>query len=77
MLLGTDALNPWVVPGFSIHEELTHLVAAGLSSFEALRAGTRDASEFGTIEVGKRADMLLVDGNPLSPTLVPSHAVSG
>jgi imidazolonepropionase-like amidohydrolase len=73
LLLGTDALNPWVVPGFSIHEELGHFLSASLTPFEALRAGTRDAArflgqehEFGTIEVGKRADMLLVDSNPLS-----------
>jgi imidazolonepropionase-like amidohydrolase len=73
LLLGTDSYNPWVVPGFSIHEELAHLVAAGLSPFEALRAGTREAArflgqedEFGTVEVGKRADLLLVAGDPLA-----------
>jgi imidazolonepropionase-like amidohydrolase len=73
LLLGTDSSNPWVVPGFSIHEELAHLVAAGLSPFDALRAGTRDAarflgqaSEFGTIEVGKRADLLLLAGDPFA-----------
>jgi imidazolonepropionase-like amidohydrolase len=60
------------MPGFAIHEELSHLVEAGLSPYEALRAGTRDAArfleledEFGTVTVGKRADLLLVDANPL------------
>jgi imidazolonepropionase-like amidohydrolase len=62
ILLGTDTPNPWVVPGFSIHEELGNLVTAGLSPFEALRAGTSGAAEllkqtaeFGTIAVGRRA----------------------
>ena len=72
ILLGTDYLNPFVIPGFSIHEELRNLVDAGLTPYEAIRAGTRDAAEFlgaldefGTIEVGKRADLLLLDENPL------------
>ncbi|MCA1560539.1 MAG: amidohydrolase family protein [Acidobacteria bacterium] len=72
ILLGTDTPNPFVAPGFSIHEELRNLVAAGLTPYEAIRAGTRDAAEFldgladfGTVEPGRRADLLLVDGNPL------------
>ncbi len=72
LLLGTDALNPFVVPGFSIHEELALLVDAGLSPFEALAAGTRDAARYlgredvvGTIAPGRRADLVLVRGNPL------------
>ncbi|HEY2975795.1 MAG TPA: amidohydrolase family protein, partial [Pyrinomonadaceae bacterium] len=59
-------------PGISAHEELKLLVAAGLSPYDALRAGTKDAAEFlngleefGTISVGKRADMILLDDNPL------------
>ncbi len=72
VLLGTDAMSPFVVPGFSVHEELLNLVEAGLTPFKAIRAGTRDAAEFlgaldrfGTVSVGKRADLILVDGNPL------------
>ncbi len=72
ILLGTDTPNPFVIPGFSIHEELQNLVGAGLSPYEAIRAGTRDAAEFlnaedefGTVEVGKRADLILLDANPL------------
>ena len=72
ILLGTDNPNPFVVPGFSIHEELRNLVDAGLSPYEAIKAGTRDAAEFlnalpdfGTIEVGKRADLILLEANPL------------
>lgn len=72
ILLGTDAAQPYHIPGFSIHEELEMLVEAGLSPYEALEAGTRNAAaalgkqaEFGTIEVGKRADLILVNSNPL------------
>ena len=72
LLLGTDAGNPFVFPGYSIHEELTYMVDAGLTPYEAILSGTRDAAEslnkldeFGTVAEGKRADLVLVDGNPL------------
>jgi imidazolonepropionase-like amidohydrolase len=72
LLLGTDAGNPFVLAGFSIHEELANLVEAGLTPYEALRAGTRDAAEFldalgrfGVVAPGARADLILTDGNPL------------
>jgi len=72
ILLGTDTPNPFVVQGFSIHNELRNLVQAGLTPYEAIKAGTADAAqflnatqEFGTIEVGKRADLILLEGNPL------------
>lgn len=72
LLVGTDTPNPFVVPGFSVHEELQNLVDAGLTPYEALRTGTRDAAEFmgvlneaGTISVGKRADLILLESNPL------------
>jgi imidazolonepropionase-like amidohydrolase len=72
LLAGTDAMNPSVVPGFSLHDELRELVEAGLTPFEALRAATANPAEFlkagkefGTIAVGRRADLILVEGNPL------------
>jgi len=72
LLLGTDTPNPFVAPGFSIHDELASLVKAGLSPYEALRAGTRDAAEFvgqskelGTVAPGMRADLLLLEADPL------------
>jgi imidazolonepropionase-like amidohydrolase len=72
MMAGTDAPIPGVMPGFSLHEELKLLVAAGLSPYEALRAATVNAAEFlgrsrefGTITVGARADLLLLDADPL------------
>jgi imidazolonepropionase-like amidohydrolase len=72
ILLGTDAAQAYHIPGFSIHEELAYLVEAGLSPYEALETGTRNAAlamgksdEFGTIEMGKRADLILLEANPL------------
>jgi imidazolonepropionase-like amidohydrolase len=72
ILLGTDAAQAYHLPGFSAHEELAMLVEAGLSPYEALEAGTRNAAEvlgrveeFGTIEEGKRADLILLRRNPL------------
>ena len=69
---GTDCLNPYVVAGFSLHEELQEMVNAGLSEFEALQSATirpaemlRRDKDIGTIEPGKIADLLLLDGNPL------------
>ena len=72
LLLGTDCGNPFVVAGFSVHEELANLVEAGLTPYEALVTGTRDAAEFvgatgefGVVATGARADLILTDGDPL------------
>jgi len=72
LLLGSDDMNPYIVPGVSLQEELALLVKAGLSPYQALRAGTSDAArflgredEFGTIAVGQRGDLLLLEANPL------------
>lgn len=72
ILAGTDAPNPLVVPGLALHRELELLVEAGLSPAEALRAATSAAAEFlgeerefGVVAEGARADLLLLDENPL------------
>lgn len=72
ILLGTDAGTLNVIPGFSIHQELENLVEAGLTPYEAIRAGTYNAAlcmekldEQGTIEVNKQADLILLEANPL------------
>lgn len=76
MMLGTDADFTSLVGGFASQEELAILVESGLTPYEALVAATRTPGEFvaetlpgserfGTIEVGKRADIVLLDGNPL------------
>jgi hypothetical protein len=72
ILAGTDMGNPFVIAGFALHEELAYLVGAGLTPYEALRAATIDAArcmdaenEWGSIAVGRRADLVLLDANPL------------
>lgn len=72
-LLGSDAPQLWNVPGFSTHRELAALVAAGLTPYEALRTGTVEIARFlgepgtaGLVRAGARADLMLMDGNPLT-----------
>jgi hypothetical protein len=72
IMAGTDMLNPYTFPGFSLHDELGLLNQAGLSPAEALRAATLNPAIFmnatdslGTVEKGKRADLVLLDANPL------------
>ncbi|MFQ5679098.1 MAG: amidohydrolase family protein [Gemmatimonadota bacterium] len=72
LLLGSDAPQIFQVPGFSIQAELQMAVAAGLTPYQALVAGTRnvaeyfgDQEEYGTLEEGKVADLVLLEGNPL------------
>jgi imidazolonepropionase-like amidohydrolase len=73
LLAGTDAPAPFVYPGFGLHDELGLLVEAGLTPMQALQAATARAAEFmgksatqGTIEKGKVADLVLLDGDPLA-----------
>jgi imidazolonepropionase-like amidohydrolase len=73
LMTGTDALIPTNIPGFSIHDELLELVEIGLTPFEALKASTTHPMDYlgelddgGTIEVGKRADLVLLGANPLN-----------
>ncbi|MFQ6045281.1 MAG: amidohydrolase family protein [Gemmatimonadales bacterium] len=72
VLLGTDSPQIFSVPGFSIHREMQVMVEAGLTPYEVLVTGTRNIARYfatseteGTIAVGKRADLILVEGNPL------------
>jgi hypothetical protein len=74
LLAGTDSGSvPFVLQAFSLHDELRLLVESGLSPMEALRAATANAAEcagrretLGTIETGKIADLVLLEGHPLS-----------
>jgi imidazolonepropionase-like amidohydrolase len=78
LVLGTDAGTGGmgIVPGFSVHEEFEILIENGLTPYQALECATVNpgivaarmggADDFGTIEVGKRADLLLVDDNPVT-----------
>jgi hypothetical protein len=72
LAVGTDTPNPFVAMGASVHQELANFVAAGLTPHEALKAATVAPAmllglelEQGTIETGKRADLLLLARNPL------------
>jgi imidazolonepropionase-like amidohydrolase len=72
VLAGSDGCNPWQLPGAGLHLELLKLVEAGLPPGEALRAATFDnarflageSADFGEVAEGKRADLLLVAGDP-------------
>lgn len=78
LVLGTDVGPTYLslAPGFSVHDELRTLTECGFSPYEALATATRVAGEvaarmtgrreFGTIEPGRRADLLLLDKNPLA-----------
>lgn len=73
ILMGTDSPQQFSIPGFSIHRELLRMRDAGMSNFEILKSGTVNAGQyfakqdsFGTIEKGKRADLVLLNGNPLA-----------
>lgn len=72
ILAGTDVLNPFCFPGFSLPDELELFVKAGLSPLAALRTATGNPARFlgrdkdlGTVESGKLADLVLLDANPL------------
>jgi imidazolonepropionase-like amidohydrolase len=73
LLAGSDSPQFFQVAGFALHDELATLVEAGLSPYAAIEAATRNPAEYlgrltesGTVEVGKRADLLLVEGDPLA-----------
>jgi len=73
LLLGTDTMKIGTLPGYSLHTELENFAAAGMTPYEAIRAGTIDAAkflhqegEFGVVRTGLRADLLLVEANPLA-----------
>jgi imidazolonepropionase-like amidohydrolase len=72
LLFGTDAPQQFSVPGFSIHREMALMLQTGLTPYDILRSGTKHVGDyfahkdnFGTVAVGKRADLILVNGNPL------------
>jgi len=75
LLAGSDggASNSYVYPGISLHNELANMVETGLTPIEALRTATINGAKFmktdhytGSIAVGKKANLLILDVNPLS-----------
>jgi len=77
LILATDSGTGrmGIVPGFSIHDELRILTENGFTPYEAIKTGTVNAAaivtemdrngDFGTIEIGKKADLILLNGNSL------------
>ena len=72
-LAGTDYDNPFLYPGFSLHDELALFVEAGFTPMEALQTATINPAKFlgttdslGTIGKGKIADMILLNADPLT-----------
>ncbi len=77
MLIGTDGPNPFVTPGYAIHDELAAFVRAGYSNFEVLRIATVEAARFigargrtGTLAVGAPADIVMLRSDPVSDLAV-------
>jgi len=72
MIAGTDYPNPYCFPGFSLHDELGYMVEAGLTPLQALQTATINpalffniTNDYGTVEVGKVANLVLLEQNPL------------
>lgn len=72
LITGSDLPNPWVVPGVSLHQEMELLAQAGIPAAAVLQMSTRNAAlalglerEIGTVEAGKRADLVVLKENPL------------
>lgn len=73
ILMGTDAPQLFSVPGFSLHRELPVMIASGMTPYEVLRTGSINVARFhgeaepeGQVAVGARADLVLLDANPLA-----------
>ena len=76
LLMGTDSPQLFMVPGFSLHREIAEMAAAGMRPYQIYETGTRNVARyvsgvlkqdgrFGTIVAGNRADLVLLDANPL------------
>jgi len=71
LLVGSDSPQAFMTPGDAVHRELEAFVAAGLSPYRALLAATRNPAEYirnrydGTVAVGRPADLVMIEGNPL------------
>ena len=72
VIFGTDAPQQFSVPGFSVHREMVSMLESGLTPYQILLTATKNAGEyhrnkarFGTVAAGSRADLILVNGNPL------------
>jgi imidazolonepropionase-like amidohydrolase len=73
MLAGSDSMNPYIFPGFSIHDELAYFVESGVTPLGALQAATLNPAlfmnakeKYGSVAPGKLADLVLLDADPLA-----------
>jgi len=73
LLAGTDLGDPYVIPGFALHDELALMVAAGVTPLVALQSATSEparafglADTVGAVATGQVADLLVLDGDPLT-----------
>ena len=73
LLAGTDLTVPFTYPGSSVHDEVRLFAAAGLTPLQALQTATTHPVQFfglqqtlGSVTVGKKAELVLLNGNPLS-----------
>jgi imidazolonepropionase-like amidohydrolase len=80
ILAGSDVGNPWLVAGYSLHDELALFVKAGMPSLAALQTATINPARYlgtldslGTIAEGKIADLVVLDGNPLDDIRNTDH----
>lgn len=83
LMIGSDSPQFFQLPGFGTLREIESFVRAGLSPYAALEAATRNPAEYlgwsdtvGTVTVGKRADLILLDANPLE-NIANVHALDG
>jgi imidazolonepropionase-like amidohydrolase len=72
MMAGTDSPDPYVFPGFSLHDELELLVKSGLNTTQALQAATfypalfmTKLDRYGVVETGHVADLVVLDDDPI------------
>lgn len=74
IMVGTDALNPTIIPGYSMHRELELIMESGLNAYEVLRMATVIPAKHldpsnklaGTITIGQKADLVILKSNPLA-----------
>lgn len=73
LLAGTDLTVPYTYPGSSVHDEIRLFASAGLTPLQALQTATRNPIQFfglqsslGSVDTGKQAELVLLDGNPLA-----------
>ena len=82
LLVGTDTIMPWSYPGFTTHDEMMLLTRVGFSNKQVFAAATLNPAKYlgqererGTIDVGKMADLVVVEGDPIEDISNASRVV--